>query len=87
MIHKLTKFQREVLDVLKPQFKNMEYGSELNFDDELKITFTTKRGSVILTIFPNEDILYTLNRNSGGYEVEFFRLKFIDRLINIIQQG
>lgn len=65
----------------------MEYGSEITFDDELKITFTIKRGSVVLTIFPNEDILYTLNRNSGGFEAEFFRLKLIDKLINIIQQG
>lgn len=86
MTHKLTKFQQEVWNKLKPHFNEGNYGSEITFDDELKVTFTMERGSIVLTIFPNEDILYTLIRNSGGFETQFFRLNSIDELIKTIQK-
>lgn len=86
MTHKLTKFQQEVWNKLKPHFNEGNYGSELTFDDEFKITFTTERGSVTITIFTNQEILYLLNRNSGGFETQFFRLNSIDELIKTIQK-
>lgn len=87
MTHKLTKFQQEVWNKLKPHFKTRNYGSELTFDDEFKVTFTTEKGSVTITIFTNQEILYLLNRNSGGFESQFYQLKSLDGLIKIIQES
>lgn len=80
MTHKLTKNQLKVWNEIEPIIKEREYSVELTFDDEFEISTKIPSGNVRITISPNGEVLYFLERNSGGFQAEFIRNEIKDNL-------
>ena len=82
MKHKLTKFQLEVWQKIEPIIKQFNYQVDINFDDDFVVKFNNELGQVTITIHPNNEILYLLERNKGGIESAFHSSNTLDYLVN-----
>jgi hypothetical protein len=86
MIHNLTKFQLEVWNKIKPHLKE-EYGTQINFDDELQINFSFGNGKIVLDVFPHDEVLLFIHFENEGFEKHFFNSSNLDSLIEILKKN
>lgn len=84
MIQKLTKFQIEVWNKIKPHLKE-EYGTQITFDDELQINFGIENGKVVIDVFPKDEVLLFIHFENEGFEKHFFNSSNLDSLIKILE--
>jgi hypothetical protein len=85
MIQKLTKFQKQVWDKIKPYLKE-QYDAQITFDDELQINFGVENGKVSIEVFPKDEILLHIIFESNGFEKHFFNSSNLDSLIEILKK-
>ena len=86
MIQKLTKFQKQVWDQIKPHLKD-EYEAQITFDDELQINFGVENGKVTIEVFPKHEILLHIKFESNGFEKHFFNSSNLNTLIEILKKN
>ena len=86
MIHKLTKFQKEVLNKIKPHLKE-EYGTQITFDDELQINFGVENGKVVIDVFPKDEVILFIHFENNGFEKHFFNSNNLNSLIEILEKN
>ena len=86
MTHKLTKFQLEVWNKIKPYLKE-EYDTQITFDDELQINFSFGNGKIVLDVFPKDEVLLFIHFESEGFEKHFFNSSNLDYLIEILKKN
>jgi hypothetical protein len=86
MIHKLTKFQLEVWNKIKPHLVE-GHGTQVTFDDELQISFGIEGGKVSIDIFPQDEVLLFIHFENDGFEKHFFNSSNLDSLIEILKKN
>jgi len=86
MTHKLTKFQLEVWNKIKPYLKE-EYGTQINFDDELQINFSFENGKIVIDVFPQDEVLLFIHFENEGFEKYFFNSSNLESLTEILKKN
>lgn len=85
MVHRLTKFQKNVWEQIKPHLSEYDCKIDLTFDDEYSIYRLTNIGTHNIIIPPNQEVIYHFIDNSGEEKVKHFPINEfnISELINL----
>jgi hypothetical protein len=72
MTHKLTKFQTQTWEKIQPIIKKHPYEVTFNFDDDFVITQQIKDKNYTITLFPKDEVSFTIYRPDGGSNLYFY---------------
>lgn len=87
MSHKITKFQKKVWEMLKDSINTENSQWVVTFDDDLTIDYDTENGTISIIIFPSDEIHLSIKYKNGTDVKEFFDLKNLNNLINLIKNN